>query len=384
MKKNINIAIVGAGLAGLSCAKQLEENTNFNITIFEKDSRIGGRIKTDFIDGFTLDHGFQVLLPRYPEVKRCIDLKKIELYPFPAGAKIDGNYIGDPLRDLYSLIPTIASGVGTIKDKLLILKLRFEDSAPKTQTAHEYLKDYGFSEEMISKFFVPFFAGVFLNKNLENSASFFLFLFKIFAQDYATLPKNGMKDLPKNIKDQLTRTKIFLNTEIKIKNKSTILINSDETKEYDVIVKATPEDVDNFYEVTTDYFYTDIESWEKSRYSSSLNLYTKTQYINHLAPVSIVNPNYAPKDKILFSVNALKEFNQQLITDELGNLFPEVEFTFIKRYVIKRALPKLPTKHKGLELDSLYRCGDYLSSPSINGALLSGKEAAKRIIKKYA
>ena len=169
MNKKIDIAIVGAGLAGLSCAKQLEEKENFNITIFEKDNRIGGRIKTDIIDGFTLDHGFQVLLPRYPEVKRCIDLKKIELYPFPAGAKIDGNYIGDPLRDIYSLMPTLSSGVGTMKDKLLILKLRFEESAPETQTAMEYLKEYGFSEEMISKFFVPFFAGVFLNKNLENT-----------------------------------------------------------------------------------------------------------------------------------------------------------------------------------------------------------------------
>ena len=192
-----------------------------------------------------------------------------------------------------------------------------------------------------------------------------------------------MKDLPKNLKDQLTRTKICLNTEIKIKNQTTISINSVETKNFDVVVKATPEDVGNFYEVTTDYFYTTIESWEKSRYSSSLNLYTKTKYINHLAPVSIVNPNYAPKDKILFSVNALKEYDQQLIKDELVDLFPKIDFTFIKRYIVKKALPILPKESTKIGTDSFYRCGDYLSSPSINGALLSGKQTAKRIIKKY-
>ena len=101
------VAILGAGLAGLNCAKNLEKSLDISIDLFEKDSSIGGRIKTDEVDGFLLDHGFQVFLPNYPEAKEAFDYKKLSLNEFLPGAEINGSYIGDPLRTPSALIPTL-------------------------------------------------------------------------------------------------------------------------------------------------------------------------------------------------------------------------------------------------------------------------------------
>ena len=111
MKKKV--AIIGAGLAGLNCARHLENNKNIHIDIFEKTDRIGGRIKTDKVDGFLLDHGFQVFLGRYPEAKNSFDYKNLELYPFIPGAMINHEYIGDPLRNISDLFPTLLSNIGS-------------------------------------------------------------------------------------------------------------------------------------------------------------------------------------------------------------------------------------------------------------------------------
>ena len=152
------VAIIGAGLAGLNCAKFLEKNDNIQIDLYEKTNTIGGRIKTDEIDGFLLDHGFQVFLSRYPEAKRTFDYKKLTLNPFLPGSYIDHHYVGDPLRNFADFFPSLFSKIGTIKDKLLILKLRFENpDHSKDLTTMEFLRDYGFSEKIIQNFFVPFF-----------------------------------------------------------------------------------------------------------------------------------------------------------------------------------------------------------------------------------
>ena len=114
----------------VSTALKLRKSNQFDIDIFEKNASIGGRIKTDEIDGFLLDHGFQVFLSNYPEAKQAFDYSNLKLSEFKAGAKIDGKYVGDPFREPEVLLPTLFSNIGTLKDKLLILKLRFEKTPP--------------------------------------------------------------------------------------------------------------------------------------------------------------------------------------------------------------------------------------------------------------
>lgn len=81
------VIIVGAGLAGLSCARRLMKD-DIPFLILEADQRIGGRLKTDRHEGFILNHGFQVLQTAYPEARRVLDYDRLALRPFAPGAII--------------------------------------------------------------------------------------------------------------------------------------------------------------------------------------------------------------------------------------------------------------------------------------------------------
>ena len=82
-----NVVIVGAGLAGLTCARRLHE-AGVKTTIIDAADKVGGRVRTDLVDGYRLDRGFQVLLTAYPEAKRWLDYGALELKPFWPGAEV--------------------------------------------------------------------------------------------------------------------------------------------------------------------------------------------------------------------------------------------------------------------------------------------------------
>ena len=125
-KHDYKIHIVGAGVSGLVASKVLEDN-GYKPVIIETTDRAGGRVKTDIIDGYQLDHGFQVLLTAYPSAQKYLNFEDLDLQYFLPGAVVfnngNQNTIGDPLRNISLLLPTLFAGIGTFSDKLKILKL---------------------------------------------------------------------------------------------------------------------------------------------------------------------------------------------------------------------------------------------------------------------
>ena len=117
------IAIIGAGVSGLVAALSLEEK-GYETIIYEASNSVGGRVKSDVLDNYILDHGFQVLLSAYPLAQKYLDYSALNLQKFESGAYIfkDGKQfcIGDPLRDFSLFFPTISSPIGTIGDLSLI------------------------------------------------------------------------------------------------------------------------------------------------------------------------------------------------------------------------------------------------------------------------
>jgi phytoene dehydrogenase-like protein len=179
-KQDYKIYIIGAGVSGLIAARVLEDN-GYSPAIIEATDRVGGRVKTDIINGYQLDHGFQVLLTAYPAAQKYLDFEALDLQHFLPGASIFKNskqkIIGDPIKDISLLFSTLFSGIGNFSDKLKILKLNsslkeksistiFSD---KEQSTFSYLTAFGFSDEMITNFFRPFFSGIFLETELKTS-----------------------------------------------------------------------------------------------------------------------------------------------------------------------------------------------------------------------
>lgn len=172
------IYIVGAGISGLVAALELEQ-AGYSPILVEASDRVGGRMKTDEVSGFLLDHGFQVLNTAYPEAKRYLDFSSLHLKTFDPGAIIlEGNssyIITDPLRNPLKLVGMAFSKVGTFLDKLKIftltqeLKKKSADDifASPSLTTLEYLKNYGFSDHIITHFFTPFFRGIFFRKGID-------------------------------------------------------------------------------------------------------------------------------------------------------------------------------------------------------------------------
>ncbi|HSM64649.1 MAG TPA: FAD-dependent oxidoreductase, partial [Gillisia sp.] len=125
-KQDYKIHIIGAGVSGLTAARVLEDN-GYSPVVIEATDRVGGRVKTDLVEGYQLDHGFQVLLTAYPAAQKYLDFEALELQEFLPGATVFSNgrarTLGDPLRNISLLLPTLFSGIGTLSDKLKILRL---------------------------------------------------------------------------------------------------------------------------------------------------------------------------------------------------------------------------------------------------------------------
>ncbi|MSY97025.1 MAG: FAD-dependent oxidoreductase, partial [Actinobacteria bacterium] len=86
-----SVVVVGAGLAGLTCAIYLQRS-GIEVTVLEASDRVGGRVKTDSVNGYLFDHGFQVINPNYSEIKRLDALSGIEFNEIFSNLRIiEGN-----------------------------------------------------------------------------------------------------------------------------------------------------------------------------------------------------------------------------------------------------------------------------------------------------
>ncbi len=402
---SIQVGVIGAGLSGLACALELEK-AGIDVTVFEKSNQAGGRVKTDEFEGFKLDHGFQVYLSSYEVGSYFFDYKKLQLGSFSPGAilveKNIKSLMSDPIRQPTKLFQTLFNPNLTIKDKLLILKLKKMSSDSKNidanlnqKTTLEFLVQYGFSNKAIKKFFQPFFAGVFLDLDLKTPAGFFVYIFGKFGSGLAGLPKAGMQELALQMQRRLKRNIIFSHEAQQV-TKNDVSFQGDIKYSFDYVVvaldnssalKLISQSEPKWNSVTTLYFKT------KSSDAVSKYLYLNTaqnNVVNHVACLTAVQPSYAPDGWHLYSVNCVgvdlsTEKDVLTVMNDLRKIFGDVEvnkWDFIKSYYIKKALPsKTQYGKENINKNGIYYCGDYLESPSIQGALLSGYNVANTILK---
>jgi len=407
-KKEYKIHIVGAGISGLVAAKVLEDK-GFEPIILEATDRVGGRVKTDVVNGYQLDHGFQVLLTAYPAAQKYLDYKALNLQRFLPGAAIfkksKASIIGDPLRDIYLLFPTLFSGIGSVKDKLKVLKLNHylkkksldEIFNSKSQTTQSYLMDYGFSDEMIKQFFKPFFSGIFLETELETSSRMFEFVYKMFGEGDAAIPKAGIEAIPKQLCQNLKHSTFKFNT--KVNRISNGIIKLEDGTEL-------PSD---FTIIATDSTHLlDEKTGPSIEWKSCDTLYFETETRVIPKPlIGLVALQGALVNNIFYhnSLESASKSNKELLSvtviDRQGlsdkELIQKVEIelkahcgitgcNFIALYQIPKALPKLKDlkyeispKHSSPN-STVFLAGDTLLNGSLNAAMISGETAANELI----
>ena len=406
--KSSRIHIIGAGISGLIAAQVLE-NYGYKPTIIEGSNSVGGRVKSDLVEGYLLDRGFQVLLTSYPAAKKYIDFDALEIQKLLPGATIFKNgksqTIGDPLRSFSLLFPTLFSSIATFSDKLKILKLNvllkkkeidtiFKEDE---KTTLQYLIDVGFSEEMIQTFFKPFFSGIFLEPNLETSSRMFEFVYKMFGEGLAVVPKAGIQAISNQLKDNLKNTKILLNSEVEsVKNKGIILKDGSEIEsDFTIIATEASQLVANLNNQETHWKTCDTLYFETSERIISRPLIglisEENSLINNLFYHTSIQTTTKGKGELL-SVTIVKNHSlseKQLIgkiTEELEDFCGITNTTFIKRYQIEKALPKLDNLQYEISstetklTSSIFLAGDQLLNGSLNAAMIAGERAAMGVI----
>ena len=407
-KSAYKIHIIGAGVSGLIAA-QILENYGYNPTIIEATDKVGGRVKSDSYKGYTLDHGFQVLLTSYPAAKKYLDYKALELQEFLPGATIfkNGNQqtIGDPLRKLTLLFPTLFSSIGNFSDKLKVLKLntilkKKEVSAifkENEKTTLQYLQDFGFSKEIISDFFKPFFSGIFLEPNLDTSSRMFEFVYKMFGDGLAVLPKKGIQAISDQLKGKLNNTTFLFNTAVKeVKNNSIILQDNSAIKSHITIIATEASSlISNLKNQETEwkscetlYFESEKRTIQEPIIGLIANENSLVNNIFYHTSVDIANKS----DKELLSVTIVNnhQLNENQLIDKVKQELKEYckieDLHFLKRYQIKKALPKLTNLQYEISStetklkSTIFLAGDQLLNGSLNAAMIAGERAALGVI----
>ena len=405
-----DVIIIGAGLAGLSGAVHLHRQGR-KVLILEATDRAGGRIKTDFDDGFLLDRGFQVLLTAYPESKSLLNYADLNLKKMLPGATVlydDGQFeIADPFRRPSAALATLFAPVGTIKDKINTLwlknklqKLTIEEIFQQPeQTTLKQLSDYGFTSKMIERFYAPFLSGIFLENDLSTSSRMFDFVMKMFSDGDVAVPALGMEEIPKQLVALLPKNSIRCNTQVVeiVGNKVTIADGT--VFEANQILLATnasaltkdffPAQKMTSHQVTNVYFEATEAPTKKA--VVTLNASKNKKWVNNLTIMSNVSSAYAPKGKVLISVsyNGIPTLDDAALAEnmkqELKKWYGEkvTSWKMLKTYRIEYALPtqesvrnEIPASEIKIS-DSIFICGDNLLNGSINAALKTGRLAAE-------
>ena len=414
--KQPTIAIIGAGLSGLACARMLTR-AGHAFKIYEASDGVGGRVRSDRVDGFTLDRGFQVLLPAYPEAKRVLDYEGLDLRPLYRGAEIHykqhTHRLADPFNHPLDAIRHMGDDFISWRDKwytLVLWKevagtLGVERGIPEMET-EDYLHDFGFTEAMIDRFVRPFFGGVFLEKDLRTSARMFLFLYSMFRRAGAALPAHGMQAIPDQLAVALPPGALHLNSPVASVRAGEIAFASGEVVHADHIILATSEEV--AHRLLPD---TGTEKLIPGRCTTCLYFSTdqplQRQAILHLdgdgrGPVnnacilSNAAPHSAPPGQHLISTSIvgapcsteLEEVVREQMTGWFG---PGArDWKHLRTYQIRNAQPEARQLRLGSQslpsviAPGLYRCGDYVEDVSINGALVSGRRAAEAVLASLA
>ena len=416
LPKECDVVVVGAGLAGLATARALSL-AGRDVQIIEASDGIGGRVRTDNIDGLLLDRGFQLYNPSYVEGARILDLEALDLHNLTPGILVSlankSFELGDPRRNPLSIFDSIMSPVGSLGSKIKFGKYALSKGFGTTepdeidQRTGAYL-NFAFGEKFSQTLLRPFLAGVFLEDELETSKRFFDIVLRAFVRGTPSLPAAGMGAIPAQIAAQLPEGSIHLNT--KATNiSSTLVRTTDGDIRCSAVVLATnaaaaTELVPSFStpdcnSVTTWYHLADCAAQDLTSGRSTLVVdglrykYGNPDPMRPLVNTVVLSnsvPSYASDGRVLVSSSAIglheTADDEKLVRTHLTGLYnvDASNWSHVATYAIKDALPKMAPPHAPAQsvvlAPGVYLAGDYCDVSSINGAFKSARRASQQLL----
>ena len=370
--------VIGAGLAGLTAARDLQDQGK-SVLVLESSDRVGGRVKSDYQDGFIFDHGFQVINPKYPQVAKTKLIKEL-----------DFKYISGTIR-LADLDRKIGYNFGSFSSEIGsgLEKVKFLTFVLNRKVSSD--KSFGFYADKFQKLFEtalsPFLSGVFLTDPRELSAQVAQEILRSFIKSLPGVPANGVSAFSEKLAQPLANLKTLATVE-KISGNQ-VLTNQGAFEAKYIVIATDPKSAIKLIGIneevtmlssTTMYFATN----EKLSSSKNLLVSAKSKLVNSIV-ISDVSKNYAPAGINLISATSLSTLSEKEFRTELSQLWRTNTggWDALARYEIKESLPfHASGKAKASKLqisENLFVIGDHRATPSQQGAMSSGAEVAKLI-----
>ena len=429
---NGDATVVGGGLAGLVAATRLAE-AGATVTLYERRPEVGGRVRTETVDGFTLDRGFQVLFTSYPAVADELDTDALELRRFAPGATIcrpgSRSILSDPLRDPWHAIESALNDEISVSDKLRTLALRYDLSkrdegeffSGSDASIRTYLRDWGFTDDYVSNFVEPFYGGITLDRSLSTSKHVFEYTFRAMGRGAIGVPAAGMGAIPEALAARARAAGVEIETSEAVESVrtagggripfrtgdadaegATVELTNGSTRETGaVVVAATPPEArrltgvesiptEGVPNVTGWYTLPEGAAFETGK---RILLNAADESPNAVIPMSEVAPEYASDDRPLLAATFLGEASldrsaaalRDDVRDALTAWFPERGFEGLETVDVHRIpfaqFAQPPGVHADLPTPDepegpVVLAGDYTEWSSIQGALESGRRAA--------
>lgn len=386
----MEVLVIGAGLAGLYAAG-LALRQGHEVTILESSERLGGRVRTEAVDGFLCDRGFQLLNPGYPEVKRALELVALDLHASGRGVAVRNDrgivVLADPLRHP-SRIPELFGGTLALADlRAMVRWIRLARDG--SRTLRQSTNGAGFSDPA-GKVVQRFFAGVVGDTELEISAPFALKLAGYFAKAIPSLPAQGMGAIAHQLAEPVENRIRFSTGVESLSTKDgrvTVHCTSGERLSADRVVVAAGPRASARLTGQPEPAMNSITTWwfaATKRPSGSVFLHVDVREGARLVHVSVISnicPSYAPAGRHLVQATAVGEHGVDDVdalaqaADILGVENPD--WQLLVRHDIPDALPAIKPGHCPLSstLSGVIIAGD-TAEASIQGALASGAAAA--------
>lgn len=406
LPESADVVIVGAGLAGLVAARVLESN-GITSTVLEASDGVGGRVRSDTVDGFVLDRGFQVLLTGYPELHRHLDLAALDLRMFEPGALVwrrgRGTVVGDPFRRPRTLWSTATASIGTVQDKarIALLRARLLRADPRQLLRGDdiptmaALRGMGFSSAMIERFFRPLVGGIQLDPSLGTSRRMFDVIFRTLADGDSAVPARGMGEITAQLASRLRTSRVHLDTAVTAVRPGRVDVAGGRSISARSIIVATEGPVASrllgLPEVGSRaagcvYFTADVAPVDGAYVI--LDGHGNGPVYN-VAVMSHVSPAYAPAGRHLIAAampgtveGDLESAARRQLRSWWG---PQVDnWRHLRTYRIPHGqpdqTPPFSPKQRVSLGEGLFVCGDHRDTGSIQGAMYSGRRCAEAVI----
>ncbi len=410
MPEHHDVVIVGAGLAGLAAARTLVAD-GVDALVVEAADQVGGRIRTDRVDGLLLDRGFQLFNPAYPEAARVLDLAALDLRPFASGVVAmtpsGPARLGDP-RSLPGWAgPSLAGRSGSIlgKARFAAHALRVARADPRQLegspdgSALAALRAAGVDDRLLETVLRPFLAGVFLEPDLATSRRFLDLVLRSFVRGTPSVPAAGMQAIPGQLHDRLPAGSVRLNTRVRAVSGRAVTTEAGTIEASAVIVATDPPAAAGLVPgvpipagraVTTWYFLADVPGAALTGGRAVLVVDGLGAVLNTVAMTNAA-PSYASDGRVLVSASALglhaDDARVRLVQAHLSRLYGvdtagwQHVGTYPIPYALPAMLPPLDTRQSVDLGGGVFIAGDHRDTASIQGALVSGRRAGAAVLR---